>query len=180
MGTPFLSEIRIFSFDYPPRGWAFCNGQQLPISQNQGLFSLLGTTYGGNGQTTFALPNLQGRVPIHFGQGYTLGQAAGSTSVTVNASQMPTHTHVLNAQTAIQVADENAQDPTNRVLAAPTVALQGGNSVAVQMYGPFANLTTLNPQAVRNSGGSQAHENMMPYLTLNFCISLQGMFPSQT
>lgn len=179
MGTPFLSEIKLFSFNFAPKGWAMCNGQLLPINQNQALFALLGTTYGGNGQTTFALPNLQGQVPIHFGAGYTLGQTAGSTSVTLNISQLPAHIHNLNAQTAVQVADENAQNPAGRVFAAPTVALQDGNSVAVQMYGAVTNLTALSPQSVSNVGGSQPHTNMMPYGVMNFCIALQGIFPSQ-
>jgi microcystin-dependent protein len=165
MAEPFLSEIRLFSFNYAPQGWALCNGQFLPINQNQALFSLLGTTYGGNGQTTFALPNLRGRVPIHFGDGHTLGEAAGSTSVTVNTQQMPAHLHGLQASANSQ---GTSSDPTNAFLA----PVNGG-------YGPAGSLTTLEPSSVSSVGGNQPHNNMMPYLTLNFCIALQGIFPSR-
>ena len=165
MSEPFLSEIKIVSFNFPPKGWALCNGQFLPINQNQALFALLGTTYGGNGQTTFALPNLRGRLPIHMGNGHTLGEAAGSTSVTVNSQQLPTHTHFLMGS---NTAGDTAS-PANAVLAA-TPAL---------VYGPPNSLTTLNPINVSSVGGSQPHNNMMPYLTLNFIIALQGIFPSR-
>ena len=165
MAEPFLSEIRVFSFSFPPRGWALCNGQFLPINQNQALFALLGTTYGGNGQTTFALPNLRGRVPIHTGSGHTLGEAAGSTSVTVNIQQMPTHVHGLQASPN---SAGTTTDPANAFLA----PVNGG-------YAPPASLTTLEPSSVSSVGGSQPHNNMMPYLVLNFCIALQGIFPSQ-
>jgi microcystin-dependent protein len=164
MSEPFLSEIKIVSFNFPPKGWALCNGQFLPINQNQALFALLGTTYGGNGQTTFALPNLRGRVPIHIGNGHTLGEAAGSTSVTVNIQQLPTHTH----------AAMGTGDNGNTVLPADSVL--GG---AAGLYGSPSNLTTLLPASVTNVGGSQPHNNMMPYLVLNFIIALQGIFPSQ-
>jgi microcystin-dependent protein len=166
MSEPFLSEIKIVSFNFPPKGWALCNGQFLPINQNQALFALLGTTYGGNGQTTFALPNIRGRVPIHMGNGHTLGEAAGSTSVTVNIQQLPTHTHAFMASQTLG----DTPLSTNTVLA-QTPALIYNNTVA--------NLTTLNPTAVSSVGGSQPHNNMMPYLTLNFIIALQGIFPSQ-
>jgi microcystin-dependent protein len=165
MSTPFLSEIKIMSFNFPPKGWAFCNGQLLPINQNQALFALLGTTYGGNGQTNFALPNLRGRVPIHFGAGHTLGEAAGSTAVTINIQQLPTHLHPVDASNA--AAGQNAI--TNNVPAA----------VGSNLYGAPTALTTLAPQSVSSVGGSQPHNNMMPYLVLNFCIALQGIFPSQ-
>lgn len=165
MAEPFLSEIRIFSFNFAPKGWALCNGQFMPINQNQALFSLLGTTYGGNGQTTFALPNLQGRVPIHEGSGHTLGESAGSSAVTINIQQLPAHTHFVNATT-----NETSQSPI------PSAALLSpGNN----MYSGAANLTTLLPAAISSVGGSQPHTNMMPYLVLNFCIALQGIFPSQ-
>ena len=167
MSEPFLSEIKVVSFNFPPKGWALCNGQLLPINQNQALFALLGTTYGGNGQVNFALPNLRGRVPIHFSAAHDLGEAAGSTSVTVNIQQLPTHIHVLQA-TATQAAD--ASTPTNNVFA---------QSKGSQLYGPAANLATFAPNAVSSVGGSQPHNNMMPYLTLNFIIALQGIFPSQ-
>jgi len=164
MSEPFLSEIKIVSFNFPPKGWALCNGQFLPINQNQALFALLGTTYGGNGQTTFALPNLRGRVPIHMGSGFTLGEAAGSTSVTVNIHQLPTHLHTLNA------TDQNGAtpNPSNAILARVN-----------NLYAGPTSLTTMNPQSVTSVGGSQPHNNMMPYLTLNFIIALQGIFPSQ-
>ena len=180
MSEPFLSEIKIVSFNFAPKGWALCNGQFLPINQNQALFSLLGTTYGGNGQTTFALPNLRGRVPIHEGDGHTLGEAAGSTSVTVNIQQLPTHTHALMARTDTVLPDAGPQDPTGKFHAKGQVALQGGNTGPVSLYAPPNNLTALNPQAVSNTGGSQPHNNMMPYLVLNYIIALIGIFPSQT
>ncbi len=165
MSEPFLSEIKLVSFNFPPKGWALCNGQLLPINQNQALFALLGTTYGGNGQTNFALPNLRGKVPIHMGGGHTLGEAAGSTSVTVNIQQLPTHTHpLMGSQT---VGDTPV--PTNTVLA----------STPAKIYGPPVSLTTLNPANVSSVGGSQPHNNMMPYLVLNFIIALQGIFPSR-
>ena len=164
MGTPFLSEIKIISWNFAPRGWAFCNGQFLPINQNQALFSLLGTTYGGNGQTTFALPNLQGRVPIHQGSGFTLGQAAGQPSHTVTIQEMPTHTHVVNASPSVG----STPFVINNVL-----------SAALNAYSPPVNLTSLNPTTLTSVGGSQPHENRQPFLVLNYCIALQGVFPSQ-
>ena len=166
MAEPFLSEIRIFSFNFPPKGWAFCNGQLLPINQNQALFALLGTTYGGNGQTNFALPNLQGEVPIHEGNGHTLGERAGSSAVTVNIQQLPQHLHQVNATLASATSN------------APTTAMVPANSTSSQLYGSPQNLQAMAPAAVSNVGGSQPHTNMMPYLVLNFCIALQGIFPS--
>jgi len=165
MGTPFLSEIRIMSFNFAPQGWALCNGQTLPINQNQALFSLLGTTYGGNGQTTFQLPNLRGQVPIHMGSGHTLGERAGSSAVTVNIQQMPQHVHFMQA--------------TN---AGATLSAVSGNllgSVSSNLYISPTNLVTLQPTSVSNVGGSQAHENRQPFLVLNFCIALVGIFPSR-
>jgi microcystin-dependent protein len=164
MAEPFLSEIRIFSFNFAPKGWALCNGQFLPINQNQALFALLGTTYGGNGQTTFALPNLRGQVPVHMGNGHTLGEAAGSSAVTITIAQMPTHSHQMSGSST--PAETN--DPTGAYL-----------GVVNNAYAPPANLVALSPAAVTNVGGSQAHNNMMPYLVLNFCIALQGIFPSR-
>lgn len=171
MSEPFLSEIKIVSFNFPPKGWALCNGQLLPINQNQALFSLLGTTYGGNGQTNFALPNLRGQVPISMGNGHTLGEAAGSTAVTVNIQQLPTHTHVLNANSA----NANAFEPQNNVLAKG--AASNGNPI--NAYIAPQQLSPLAPNSVTNAGGSQPHNNMMPYLVLNFIIALQGIFPSR-
>jgi|SRR5438105_1300266 len=165
MAEPFLSEIRIFSFNFAPKGWALCNGQLLPINQNQALFSLLGTTYGGDGRVNFALPDLRGRVPTHMGSGLTLGERAGEQAHTLSISELSTHTHTANASST------NGDTPfaANNVLAA-----------ALNVYTGASNLTTLNPTEITNVGGSQAHENMEPYLTLNFCIALQGIFPSQT
>ncbi|HXR99927.1 MAG TPA: tail fiber protein [Pyrinomonadaceae bacterium] len=169
MSEPFLSEIKIVSFNFPPKGWALCNGQFLPINQNQALFALLGTTYGGNGQTTFALPNLRGQVPIHMGNGHTLGEAAGTTSVTISQQTMPQHLHFAQGSTTL------ADQATVVTGGVPNIlATTQGNQ-----YGPAASLTTLTPDSVSNVGGSQPHNNMMPYLVLNFIIALQGIFPSQ-
>jgi microcystin-dependent protein len=164
MATPFLSEVKFVSFNFPPKGWAFCNGQLLPINQNQALFSLLGTTYGGNGQTNFALPNLQGKVPIHTGQGFTLGQTGGEIAHTLSISEMPTHIHQMQATTA------NADVPV------PAGNLLG---TVANVYTPAQNLTTLNAGSIGNIGGSQPHENRSPYLVLTAIIALQGIFPSQ-
>jgi microcystin-dependent protein len=164
MAEPFLSEIRIMSFSFPPKGWALCNGQLLPINQNQALFSLLGTTFGGDGRVNFALPNLQGRTPIHVGSGHTLGELGGEQAHTLSIGELPTHTHVMNGSST--PAETNA--PT-------TSAYLGSVSNA---YGPASNLVSLSPASVTNVGGSQAHANMQPYLTLSFCIALQGIFPS--
>jgi microcystin-dependent protein len=166
MADPFLSEIRIFSFGFAPKGWTQCNGQLMPINQNQALFSLLGTTYGGDGRVNFGLPNLQSRVPIHMGQGHTLGEKGGEQAHTLSISEMRQHVHVAQATSA----EGNAAPPANNILA---------NTPAL-IYVPPANLTALQPATLGNVGGSQAHLNMQPYLTLNFCIALQGIFPSQT
>jgi microcystin-dependent protein len=165
MAEPFLSEIRIMSFNFAPRGWALCNGQTLPINQNQALFSLLGTTYGGNGQTTFALPNLRGQVPIHEGSGHTLGEQAGSKAVTINIQQLPTHLHGFQGTNTTGTLNSPGGDVYG-VSQTPIYAQPGG-------------LLTINPGTTGNVGGSQPHNNMMPYLVLNFCIALQGIFPSQ-
>lgn len=164
MAEPFLSEIRIMSFGFAPKGWAMCNGQQLPINQNQPLFALLGTTFGGNGQTTFALPDFRGCTPIHVGSGHTLGEKAGTQSVTLSIAQLPTHTHVMNGTS------------TTGSLSPAFNNLWAVSQVAV--YSPPANLVAINPGSVTPTGGSQAHLNMQPFLTLNFCIALQGIFPS--
>jgi microcystin-dependent protein len=167
MSEPFLSEIRILSFNFPPKGWAMCNGQILPINQNQALFSLLGRTYGGDGRVNFALPNLQARTPIHVGNGHTLGEIGGEQAHTVSISELPTHTHAANA--ANVPATSNA--PSN----ARMISQSGG----ANLYAAASNLKTMAPGAIANVGGSQAHENEQPFLTLNFCIALQGIFPSQ-
>src|SRR5437762_7307774 len=165
MAEPFLSEIRIMSFGFAPKGWALCDGQLLPINQNQALFALLGTTYGGDGRVNFALPHLQGRTPIHVGSGHTLGENGGEQAHTLSISEIPTHTHVANASAS---AGDNVV-PTNAILGSP-LSLS---------YRPAASgLTNLHPATLANVGGSQAHLNMQPHLTLNFCIALQGIFPS--
>jgi microcystin-dependent protein len=166
MAQPFLAEIRIMSFNFPPKGWAFCNGQLLPINQNQALFALLGTTFGGNGQTNFALPNMQGRTPIHRGGGFTIGQAAGEQNHTLVSAEMPAHFHVLNATAA------NATTDT------PAGGLVLGNA-SVDIYRNASTPVPMELGIVGTTGGSQPHLNMQPFLTLNFCISLQGIFPSQ-
>jgi microcystin-dependent protein len=173
MAEPFLSEIRIFGGSQAPKGWAYCNGQFLPINQNQALFSLLGTTYGGNGQTTFALPNLRGRVPIHEGSGHTLGEAAGSSAVTITQQTMPQHVHFLQASTAPTFDPNNPATGTDN----PTGAMLGSTAPNDLYRGPDG-LTPAAGASVSNVGGSQAHNNMMPYLVLNFCIALIGIFPS--
>jgi microcystin-dependent protein len=179
MAEPFLSEIRIFSFGYAPKGWALCNGQLLPINQNQALFSLLGTNYGGNGQTTFALPNLQGRTPLHVGQGFTLAQAGGEQAHTLSMSEMPAHNHI--AQAADVDGDKNVGGitPSNtKALARGLVSLTGGSTTPANIYGTGPVNQVMSPSTISNVGGSQAHLNMQPFLVLNFSIALQGIFPS--
>lgn len=178
MSEPFLSEIKVVSFNFAPKGWALCNGQFMPINQNQALFSLLGTTYGGNGQTTFALPDLRGKVPIHFGGSHDLGEVAGSTAVTVNIQQLPTHIHMMMAKNA--TADlVNGSIPANTKSLAQAGAATANPPPAVNLYAGGNPTAALGAGSCTNTGGSQAHNNMMPYLTLNFIIALQGIFPSQ-
>jgi microcystin-dependent protein len=161
----FMAELRLFGCDFAPKGWAQCNGQILPINQNQPLFALLGTQYGGNGQTTFALPDLRNRIPIHQSGSRNWGEKAGSDAVTINIQQLPQHIHFLSASPTAG----NTQAPSNNFLARNT------NNI----YAEVAALTTLHPQTVSSVGGSQPHENRQPFLTLNFCIALQGVFPSR-
>ena len=168
MSEPFLSEIKIFAFNFPPKGWALCNGQLLPILQNQALFSLLGTQYGGNGQTNFALPNFQGRVPLHQGDGFSLGNAGGAESHTITQQELPTHVHPLQVGGAVSPGFQPS--PFGNVL----------GQASSQTYKATGARVAMAPESVTNVGGSQPHNNMQPYLTLNFCISLQGIFPSQT
>ena len=165
MSEPFLAEVKIISWNFPPKGWAFCNGQLLPINQNQALFSLLGTTYGGDGRTTFALPNLQGSMPVHVGQGIALGQRGGETAHTLNISEMPAHNHI----------------PVGSNINPPPFPTATGNLWSANNAKPFAASATgsMNPACVAVAGGSQPHENMSPYLVLNFIIALQGIFPSR-
>jgi len=167
MADPFMSEIRMMSFNFAPQGWAMCNGQFLPINQNQALFSLLGTTYGGNGQTNFQLPDLRGRAPMHFGNGHTLGEKAGQEAHTVTIAEVPTHIHTLNGST------------TTASTVTPDVNTVLSVSTPQQIYAGPAGLVAMSPQAIGNVGGSQAHTNMQPYLVITFCIALQGIFPSQ-
>jgi microcystin-dependent protein len=173
MAEPFLSEIRMMSFNFPPKGWALCNGQLLPINQNQALFSLLGTTYGGDGRVNFGLPDLQGRVPIHIGQGHTRGERGGEQAHTLSISEIPTHAHIFQGSTA----NASTVAPANNVLARGTTAV--GTNPINYYTNTISNLTALNPGDLGNIGGSQAHLNMQPFLTISFCIALQGIFPSQ-
>lgn len=168
MSEPFIGQIQAFGFNFAPRGWAQCNGQILSIAQNTALFSLLGTTYGGNGQTTFALPDLRGRVSMNQGQGpglanYTIGQVAGEESVTLNTQQMPLHGHALNASTATKVGS----DPSGNILGGAAIYIAGSPDAVMSQ-------TSIGP-----NGGSQPHDNMQPYLVLNWCIALEGIFPSR-
>jgi microcystin-dependent protein len=165
----FVAEIRIFGFNFAPTGWALCNGQLLPISQNTALFSLLGTMYGGNGQSTFALPDLQGRAPMHPGQGpglssHVTGEDAGSDTVTLLDSEIPAHTHTVTTSQA---------DGTSQAAAGEKLA----SGIGIAQYATAANLTSMAFQSVGPTGADQPHNNLQPYLTLNFCIALQGIFP---
>lgn len=165
MGTPFLGEIKIVSFGFAPKGWAQCNGQLMPINQNQALFSLLGTMYGGNGQTTFALPDLRGRVPIHFGDGHIQGESAGQEAATITSQSMPAHNHLVMTSAA---QTPGSSTPNGNFLGRGNNVYRGGSGT-----------TTLSPSTITGIGGGQPHENMQPSLTLSFCIALVGIFPSR-
>ena len=169
MSQPFIGEIRMFAGNFAPVGWAFCNGALIPISENDALFNLIGTTYGGDGQNTFALPNLQSRIPVHVGPGFALGQSGGAESVTLTTSQIPAHNHVPQAFNNAQGG--NANDPTNNVWATSTTG-------SVYVSGTPANVA-MSPDCVALSGGSQPHDNMVPFLVINFILSLFGVFPTQ-
>lgn len=169
MAEPFLAEIRMMSFVFPPKGWALANGQLLPINQNQALFSLLGTVYGGDGRVNFGLPNLQGRTPMHMGSNHTLGEVGGEQNHTLSISEMPGHTHTLNG-TSTSTDPNGTNIPTANLLAAGPA----------EIYAPFGNPVAMGASSVGNTGGSQAHLNMQPFLTISFCIALVGIFPSQT
>jgi microcystin-dependent protein len=162
MGTPYMGELKLISWNFPPKGWAFCNGQLMPINQNQALFSLLGTMYGGDGRTNFALPDVRGRTPMHMGDGFTEGQKLGEEVHTVTQSEMPAHNHFVSSST------QNGNQADIGILAGLSEA-----------YGPFSNPTTLQPATITLTGGSQAHENRQPLLVMNWCIALQGVFPSR-
>lgn len=174
MADPFVAEIRIFPFNFAPKGWAWCDGQLMPLSQNTALFSLLGTTYGGDGKSTFALPDLQGRAPMHPGQGpglslHDLGETGGSETVTLLESEIPAHTHALRASI----------DPGDIFAPAPVTSL--AVSVGAKAYNTATTgLTPLAPEALAPAGGDQPHNNLQPYLTFYFCIALQGVFPPRT
>jgi microcystin-dependent protein len=167
MAEPFLSEIRLMSFNFAPKGWALCNGQLMPINQNQALFSLLGTTYGGDGRVNFGLPDLRGRVPMHVGSSHTLGERGGEQAHTLTISELPTHVHLARGSTDVATTGT------------PTSSTVLAKSTPQSMYGSASGLVAMAPTAVTNVGGSQAHLNMQPFLTLTFCIALQGIFPSQ-
>ncbi len=175
MGTPFLGELKIMSFNFAPKGWALSNGQLLPIHQNQALFSLFGTMYGGNGQTTFALPDLRGKVPIMFGSGFTQGQVSGEYAHTITISEMPAHIHFMQGQSA----NANAALPGTGMAVAPAHAT-GTGQPQVTTFGTGGPDRTFLPTALTNTGGSQPHNNIQPLLCLNICVALQGIFPSQT
>jgi microcystin-dependent protein len=169
---PFVAEIRIFPFNFAPKGWAFCDGQILPLSQNTALFSLLGTTYGGDGKSNFALPNMQGNVPMHPGQGpglslHDLGETGGSDTVSLLESEIPSHSHALMASQS----DATDQSPANEEFAA---------GVGIGTYAAPGALVQLSSNGVAPAGGDQPHNNLQPYLTLNFCIALQGVYPPRT
>ena len=167
MAEPFLSEIRMMSFAFPPKGWALCDGGLYPINQNQALFSLLGTTFGGDGRVNFALPDFRGRTPIHVGSSHSLGERGGEQAHTLSVAELPTHTHILVAATETG-----------------TSAIPTGNQLSTsgnyEQYRAPTNLTSMQPGSVTNVGGSQAHLNMQPFLTVSFCIAQQGIFPSPT
>jgi microcystin-dependent protein len=173
MSNPFLAEIKIISWNFAPKGWAFCNGQFLPINQNQALFSLLGTTYGGNGQTTFALPDFRGCSPFHVGNGLSLGQKGGEAAHTLNLNEMPAHIHMVNA----------SSNPGTLVPPATGGATPQQNIWAASTQSPYTatltNAAGMDPGSISNVGGGQPHNNLQPYLVLNFIIALQGIFPSQ-
>jgi microcystin-dependent protein len=174
MADPFVAEIRIFPFNFAPKGWAFCEGQLLPLSQNTALFSLLGTTYGGDGKSTFALPDLEGRAPMHPGQGpglslHDLGETGGSETVTLLESEMPFHTHTI--------LSAGNPPPANAGIPDPSVALARSSGTTAYQASPFTNLGAMSPNVISIAGGDQPHNNMMPYITFNFCIALQGVFP---
>jgi microcystin-dependent protein len=168
MAEPFIGEIRVMSFGFPPTGWASCNGQLLPINQNQALFSLLGTSFGGDGRVNFGLPDLQGRTPIHVGSGHALGERGGEPAHTLSTSELPQHTHAVAASSS---STGGSATPNGNYLG-------GGDNVYLAADG--GTHTTMSPETVTNIGGSQPHLNMQPFLTLNFCVALQGIFPSQT
>lgn len=180
MSEPFIGEVKIVSFNFPPKGWTFCNGQLLPINQNQALFSILGTTYGGDGRVTFALPNLQGRVPIHVGSGISLGERLGEENHTLTLSELPQHNHPVVAVPADAPAGAPGRKPDNtKNLAEAHAVLSATSRAPVSIYGTGSVTQTFNPAAVTNVGGNQPHTNQQPFLVVSMIIALQGIFPSQ-
>jgi len=179
MGTPFLGEIKIISWNFAPKGWTFCNGQTLPINQNQALFSLFGTTYGGNGQTTFGLPNLQARVPVHTGNSFTLGQAGGEANHTLITSEMPAHNHFVQSDTQTAATSNQSAPAANEVFGLAIGVPSSGSNFPVNPYGAGSPGGVLATQVIGLTGGSQPHSNTQPYLVLNFIVALQGVFPSR-
>lgn len=179
MTVPFLAEIRIMAFNFPPKGWATCDGQLLPINQNQGLFSLLGTTYGGDGRVNFGLPDLRARIPINQGAGHTLGERAGENAHTLNIGELSGHNHTVNAIQAAAGSGAGGHTPTTTKYLAQASAI-GGTTTDVSLYGTGNPAQSFDPSSINSTGGNQPHENRQPYLGLNFCIALQGIFPSQT
>lgn len=169
MAQPYVGEIRMFAGNFAPAGWLFCEGQLLPISENDVLFQLIGTTYGGDGQATFALPDLRGRLPIHHGNGYLLAESGGVEQVTLTSQQIPAHTHALQASTALSSSNAAA----GKVLGATS-------GTTVFAYGTDQPHSDLHVESISSAGGSQPHSNMQPYLCLNFIISLFGIYPTQT
>jgi microcystin-dependent protein len=164
MSEPYIAEIRPFAFNFAPRGWATCDGQLLPINQNQSLYSIVGTTYGGDGRTTFALPDLRSRVPAHKGNGINLGQRGGQEAVTLTLNELASHEHSVNAST---------DGATGSTLAGQVLA----KSVDGTVYGAAGNMTPMNPTDAKSTGGGGSHDNMQPYLTISYCIALQGLYP---
>jgi len=176
MSTPFMGQIEIFSFNFAPKGWTLCNGQLLPINQNQALFSLLGTTYGGDGRVNFALPDLRSRVPISFGAGFTLGERGGEEAHTLILSEMPQHNHNVGVDGSAGAINKPA---TGTVFGTSSGTSSTGQQLAINAYNSGGGGSVLDPRTISNTGGGQAHTNIQPYLTLNFSIALQGIFPSQ-
>jgi microcystin-dependent protein len=177
MSEAFLSQIEAFAFNFPPKGWAFCDGQLLPINQNQALFALLGTTYGGDGRINFALPDLRGRVPAHMGQNLVLGQRAGEEAHTLTLAEMPAHIHLVNADSTAGAVNKPT---TSTVLGLSSGTSSTGQALAINAYGSStASASQLDPRTISSLGGSQPHLNQQPYLTLSYCIALVGIFPSQ-
>ena len=179
MSTPFLAQIEIFSFNFAPKGWIQCNGQLLPINQNQPLFSLLGTTYGGDGRTTFGLPDLRGRVPIHVGSGHVQGERAGEETHTLRTPEMPVHPHLLRGDNTPNNPHTTNTPASNTVPGQSVGTSSTGNPFNVGIYGAPSAGGAMASQTVGNQGGNQPHNNLMPYLCLNMCMALQGIFPSR-